>query len=110
MTLISLSPILSSSEKSYTLVEVDEYYQNSILEMLNAVDLMLAELTLDDEHIKMVIQSYNKYLCAHRLISRGMYPEAFMMESEGAYDIANVMEYIGLKDTAQKLRIVYDVS
>jgi hypothetical protein len=72
--------------------------------MIGHLDLMLAELMLGDEQVKLVEQAKLKYTCASLMIDKGLYQDAFVMESEGALDAAEVIEYIGLTDTANKLR------
>lgn len=86
------------------IISIDSYYKNNINDMIGQLDLMLAELNLGEEQVRLIEQSKLKYTCASLLIDRELYQESILMECDGAMDAADVIEWIGLKESAEMLR------
>ncbi|KKM25863.1 hypothetical protein LCGC14_1590720 [marine sediment metagenome] len=88
-------------------MSVEQFCHNSITTLDDHVDLMLAELTLPDTQVAILNRAKTKLECANRLIERHMYPQSLTLEVSAVFDLAEVVDFLGLHEVADKVRATY---
>lgn len=89
------------------MLTVNQFYQNGITALTDHADLMLAELDLPDVQVAMINRAKTKLLCSGRLIEKGLYEESRALENDAVYDLADVVDFLGLSDIADSIRNTY---
>ena len=89
------------------IMSVDQFYHNGITTLSGHVDLMLAELPLPDVQVAILNRAKTKLTCADRLVEKQMYPESLALETDAVFDIAEIVEFLGLKEVANSIRSSY---
>lgn len=92
---------------SVQVISVDDFYHNGIITLNGHIDLMLAELALPDVQVAILNRAKTKLECANRLIDKQMYPESLALETDAIFDMAEIVEFLGLKETADSIRSAY---
>ncbi len=88
-------------------MSIDEFYHNSLNSLDSHVDLMLAELTLPDVQVAILNRAKTKIECANRLIEKHMYPESLALEVDAVFDLAEIVDFLGLHEVADNVRSAY---
>ncbi len=88
-------------------ISIDQYYHNGVTNILGHADLMLAELDLPDTMVAVINRARTKLECADRLIEKGMYTESRALESNAVFDLAEVVDFLGLHNAANDIRVAY---
>ncbi len=89
------------------IMSVDQFYHNSLITLDGHIDLMLAELKLPDVQVAILNRAKTKIECATRLVEKQMYPESLLLEVDAVFDLAEIVDFLGLHEVADKVRSTY---
>ena len=79
------------------------HYHDVIATMSGQVDLFLAEVPLDDKHVEIANNAKIKYDCVAKLLDKGYYMEAVILDDDARYDMSVVFRSVGLNHAADEL-------